>query len=178
MLIEGSYDRAVAFAEGMDAAQRDAEDDRVVEHIRYVEVGVAVWDHEDIVALIVIRLSIFDHDVVLRVDIYIKQIQTSIAGHLDGAFTMKRAVIYVMFLFEIKMNLHIRTVDAGVLHILEKLRVAYEILLKMPVGQLGKLHFIGREFSHNNAIYLKSATKIVSFKIITNYFGHFFSNIG
>lgn len=132
---------AIAFAHGMNVAEGDAEHNRVVEHVGYVQVGVAVWDDKDVVAFVVIAFAIFDDDVIFRVDVDVKKVKASVAGHLYDSFAMKRAVVDVMALLKIKVHFDVGRVNAGVLHVLEKLRVAYEILLEMPVGQLSELHF-------------------------------------
>ena len=175
MFVERACHSAVALAERMDMSERNSEQDRVIQHIRHVEVAVAVRDNEQVVAFVIKFLAVLDDDMIVGIDFYIERVETSVARHRHRAFAMECAVVGVILLFEVHVDFDIRLQDASMLHILEELCIADEVLLVFPVRKRGQLNFICREFSHFNIDILeKSATKIVSLLILTNCFGHFF----
>ena len=142
MLVEGSHHRAVALPERMHMPHRDAEHDSVIQHISDIQIGIPLRNDEDVVALVVVALAIFDDDMIIGIDIDVKRIETAVASHLDSALAMECAVIGIVFLLKIKMHLDIRLVDVRTLHILEELGVYREILLVMSILQLGELNLI------------------------------------
>lgn len=168
VFVQGGSHCAVALALGVNVPQRYRKQQRVVQHIGYVQVAVAVGYHKQVVALVVILVAILHHYMVGGVYLMVKRVETAVARYLHHPLAVERAVIHISLLYQIKVYVHVGEVDLSVLHVLEKLRVYMEILFVMTICQRGELYLILCEFSHTYTGAPKEGHRKITAKLAKN----------
>ena len=76
--------RRVALPVGMNAPKRYRQQQCVVDESCQIKACLAVWQHEQVVAAVVIILAISDRDMIVGVDLMVNRLKTPVAGNPTG----------------------------------------------------------------------------------------------
>lgn len=142
VLVQRGCHGTVAFPERVDVTEWDGQHNSVVEHICHIQIEVGIWNHKQVVGLVVIVIAIFHGDVVSGVNLMVERVETTVAGNLKHAPAGEGAVVAVILLYKVEMHMHISRYDIRILHIFEELCATFKILLILPVFQRRKLNLI------------------------------------